>query len=524
MIFLTLLNIFVHNPATNTTPKAIQIDSIENGTILYIPNTNTTNVTVAIPTALLNKYPRSNQVENNCIVKGNAATPTRSSVIQNWRTIQKSASIESLYRTVRNESIMIYNPNMDIAIIGGGITGLTAAYELGKCGHIVTIFEREAYLGGLAYGFKQKNWDWHLEGAYHHMFTNDDAIITIAHELGIGDKLIYKRPVTANLLPGGVMAQLDSPFNLLRFPGLSPADKIRTGLLAAFCKAYPFWQTLEGTTAKQFFTLVGGLAGWRTIWEPLMTGKFGPYADTIAASWLWARIHKRTPTLIYIEGGFQTLVNALAEAIGKQGGTIKLNTSVKTLDSSFDKTLITTPTPIANILVPGIASKESLTIPHLHAQVLILETQNPVLDATYWLSVTDRAFPFLAVVAHTNYMDSSHYGGNHITYIGNYLPDGHKYLKMNKAQLLKEFLPYIQQIGNCLPAGEAGKLKIENCFLFTAPYAQPVHQIHYSKKAPRLETQIPGVFLANMDSIYPWDRGTNYAVELGQRAAAAMQV
>ena len=27
------------------------------------------------------------------------------------------------------------------------------------------------------------------------------------------------------------------------------------------------------------------------------------------------------------------------------------------------------------------------------------------------------------------------------------------------------------------------------------------------------------IYLANLDSIYPWDRGTNYAVELGIRAA-----
>lgn len=412
---------------------------------------------------------------------------------------------------------MRYNTQMNIAIIGGGITGLTAAYRILQQGHTVTIFERESYLGGLAYGFKEKNWNWHLEGAYHHMFTNDDAILSLARELGIGEKLITKRPITANFWQEA-FHQFDSPTHLMKFEGLSLSDKIRTGALVAFCKLYPFWKTLEGVTAKDFFIRYGGKNAWTVIWEPLMTGKFGHLDSTIAASWLWARINKRTPSLVYIEGGFQTLIHALELAIVKNGGKIHTNTRVLKIPKRFDKTLLTTPTPIANAIVPGVSSKNALSIPHLHAQVLILETKKPLLDHVYWLSILDRTFPFLAIVAHTNFMDRSHYGNNHITYIGNYLPDGHAYLKMTKQQLLKEFKPYIERIGNsCL--SKQGTLKIENSYLFTAPYAQPVHQINYSKKAPSIKTTIPNVYLANMDSIFPWDRGTNYAVELGNRAA-----
>src|SRR3989344_444267 len=97
---------------------------------------------------------------------------------------------------------------MRIAIIGGGFTGLTAAYALLKAGHNVTVFEREPTLGGLAYGFKQLGWDWSLEYAYHHLFTNDHAIIGLMKELDIADKLIIKRPITANYLPPSVIARI----------------------------------------------------------------------------------------------------------------------------------------------------------------------------------------------------------------------------------------------------------------------------------------------------------------------------
>lgn len=75
---------------------------------------------------------------------------------------------------------------MKIAIIGAGYAGLTAAYDLGKAGHTVTVYEALPAAGGLAAGFKAPHWEWPLEKFYHHLFTNDDAIIGLAREIGIG--------------------------------------------------------------------------------------------------------------------------------------------------------------------------------------------------------------------------------------------------------------------------------------------------------------------------------------------------
>jgi hypothetical protein len=36
---------------------------------------------------------------------------------------------------------------------------------------------------------------------------------------------------------------------------------------------------------------------------------------------------------------------------------------------------------------------------------------------------------------------------------------------------------------------------------------------------PSMETPIANLFLANIEQVYPWDRGTNYAIELGEKAA-----
>ncbi len=438
---------------------------------------------------------------------------------------------------------------MTVAVIGGGFTGLTAAYELAKRGLRVTLFEKEPHLGGLAYGFREPQWDWYLEGGYHHLFTNDRAIFSLIEELGLGDKILRRQPITATYWNGD-MYQFDTPGHLLRFPGLSLLDKFRTGSLAAFCKVFPFWQLLEGVTAKDLFQTVGGAESWQQIWEPLMVGKFSTYNDQIAASWLWARIHKRTRDLCSIEGGFHTLVEALVNAIKTYGGTILTGVPLQSIHIKknciyvhgrtaiynsfsrvpFDRLLLTVPTPIAAKLIPRssfIIPHSALSVPHLHAQTLILETSQPILRDVYWLNVTDRSFPFVAAVGHTNFMDPSHYGGHHITYFGNYLPEGHRYLSMTAEQLLEEFLPFIQRLSvtsnfkiqTSNSRKKSLKFKVLSLNLFVGLFAQPVHQLHYSRVSPKLKTSIPGLFLANLDSIYPWDRGTNYAVELGQKAA-----
>lgn len=402
---------------------------------------------------------------------------------------------------------------MHVAIIGGGITGLTAAYELTKRGVKVTVFEKDQTLGGLAAGFHSPSWNWKLEKTYHHFFTNDTAVINLAKKIEMKKDLMTLSPTTS-VYWNNAQYPFDTPLNILKFPEIPFIDRIRTGITAALMKINPWWQPLEHITAKKLFQTINGNTAWKTIWEPLIDAKFGPYADKVAAAWLWGRIHKRTPRLGYFHGGFSHFVEVLALAIQKQGGVIKTNTMVTEIDRhTFDAVLLTVPSSIATKLFdfPKSYVQQLLSIPHLWAQVLILETDTPILEKTYWLNINDRSFPFLAVVQHTNMVDKKHYGNKHIAYVGNYLPDNHPYLSMTKEQVLKTFLLYLKKINPTV--------KVRRSYFFTSPFAQPVHTTGYSKRAPTLDTPIPHVYLANLDSIYPWDRGINYSIELGQKAA-----
>ena len=78
---------------------------------------------------------------------------------------------------------------MKIGIIGAGAAGLTAAYELGKKGHEVVVFERAPFVGGQASTFDLNGSK--LERGYHHLFLSDVDIIDLVKELDMGEILQY---------------------------------------------------------------------------------------------------------------------------------------------------------------------------------------------------------------------------------------------------------------------------------------------------------------------------------------------
>ncbi len=416
---------------------------------------------------------------------------------------------------------------MRIAILGAGFCGLAAAYKLSQKGHKVSVFEKESQLGGLAVGFSKPEWEWTLEKGYHHWFTNDYAVLKLAKELN--HKVIIKRPSTDVLINGKIFP-FDSPFSLLTFPYLSIIDRIRVGLTALYLKVTDNFQKFEGRRAYQWIEKWMGQKATKLIWDPLLSGKFGKYKNEVALTWFWARIKKRTPSLAYPEGGFKAFADHLGKEIKKRGGKILLNTSVKSIingdrssvietgdeNYQFDRVIVTLPSPIFAKISPQLPKtyvKRITSIPHLHAQVLILVLKKPFMEKTYWLNITDKSFPFLILAEHTNFMDPKYYGNQHILYIGNYLPADHPYLKINAKQLLKQFDPYLRKINPTY------HLSLITYHLFIGPFAQPVVTVDYPKLKPEFRTPLKNVYLANLDMVYPWDRGTNYAVEMGEKIA-----
>jgi protoporphyrinogen oxidase len=309
-------------------------------------------------------------------------------------------------------------------------------------------------------------------------------------------------------------------------------DRVRTGLVLAYLKVSPFWRPLEKTTAEKFIKRYMGLSSWRILWEPLFVGKFGTHYNVIPASWFWTRINKRSMSLGYPKGGFLRFAESVAKSVTKKGGKIYYKTTVDSVSKhsykfilktngkafEFDKIICTLPSHLFVRItkdLPYDYRKKLTDLKGLGAVNLVLSLKKQILrDGTYWLNINELDYPFLAVVEHTNFMDKRNYSGERLVYIGNYLEQNHEFFTKSAKELLSNFTPYMQKINP-----DFRKNWVKRAYLFKAPFAQPIVTVNYSKKVPPFKTPIEGLYLCNIQQVYPYDRGTNYAVELGEKVA-----
>jgi protoporphyrinogen oxidase len=421
-----------------------------------------------------------------------------------------------------------------IGVLGGGPLGLTAALRLAQAGHRVEVIERESVAGGLAAGFPVGGA--YLEKFYHHLFRTDRAIVDLIREVGLAERLIWRRPDTS-VLRGGRIWGLDSVGDVLRFGPLKPAERLRLGVGLAFLKALPDPTPLERTTATAWLRRWMGPRVYGTVWEPLLRGKFQAHAESVSMPWFWARVHCRTAELGYPRGGFQQVYDRLVEVIRRAGGQVSLSCAARAIEvqsdggvqvstdsdtRQYDRLVVTLPTRLflrlAKGLPPDYVERYRVGSDHLSAHCLVLSLRRQLTHQTYWLNVNDPGFPFLSLVEHTNYLPPADYGGRRLVYLGNYLAPDHPTFGKSATMLLEEYSPHLRRIN---PAFSADW--VEDVWSFSAPFAQPIVRVGYQASLPAHQTPLRGVFLANMGHVYPQDRGQNYSVLLGEKIAGLVQ-
>jgi protoporphyrinogen oxidase len=432
---------------------------------------------------------------------------------------------------------MMENSKPQIAIIGAGIGGLSAAYDLQRAGCQVSIYEAADSVGGLASGFKEPHWDWTVEKYYHHWFASDRHILGLIKELGWQDQVIFPRPLTV-MYHQGRFYPFDSILAAVLFPGLGwGVDKVRFGLVGLYLRLTNNWKPLEKVTVDAWLRRWAGDRVYELMWEPLLVGKFGPHYKQVNMAWMWARLKARTSRLGTFQGGFQAFADRLAERLRTMGVEINLSEGVESIqpessgvlivktgsgERAFDQVLSTTSPGLMARMAPSLPAgylQGLLDLKSMGAVVMVLAMKQQLSEqGYYWFNLPKAAgFPFLALVEHTNFLSSEHFGGDYIVYCGDYLEDGHEYFNLSKEQLLERFLAVLPRFNPKFKADW-----VRQSWLFRTKYAQPVPELNHSQKVPSIRTPIAGLYFASMSQVYPWDRGTNFAVEVGRKAARLM--
>ena len=152
-----------------------------------------------------------------------------------------------------------------VVVIGGGFTGLSAAWDLARAGLDVTVLEQDQNVGGLAAGFELDSGEM-LEKFYHHWFTSDRFVMALIEELGAQDQVVLRQTRTG-MYYSNQLFRLSTPLDLLQFSALGLVDRIRLGLLALRARRLENWRDLEQLSAARWLQSMAGERVYRVVWE-----------------------------------------------------------------------------------------------------------------------------------------------------------------------------------------------------------------------------------------------------------------
>ncbi len=431
----------------------------------------------------------------------------------------------------------------DVVIVGGGYTGLTAAFVLGKKGYKVRVIEADSAAGGLTGTFAFADGT-RVEKFYHHWFNNDVYVPELVKELGMeGD--IVTLPSRTGMYFKGRLWKLSTPLDLLRFTALPFIDRIRLGLLVFLVRRIKDWHSIEHLSVREWLEPLCGKKVYRTVWEPLISSKFSVYADAVNAVWMWKKLVLRGSTrndtgneeLAYFKGGFGRLSDALVSAITRFGGKVGYGERVIGVETDKDQLkgvrtasgeiifgrqfLFTPAFPIIADIFEKAADGEWIkklrSVKYLGNVCLVLRLKQKLSDI-YWLNVNDPGFPFVGVIEHTNFDSPENYAGSHIVFLSRYLTlDDALWSLGDEAHV--DFA--VEHLKRMFP--EMDRSWIIEHRVSRAEFAQPVTERGYSAYVPGKETVFKNAMIATMAQIYPEDRGTNYAIRDGRASAESIE-
>jgi protoporphyrinogen oxidase len=422
-----------------------------------------------------------------------------------------------------------------VAVIGAGVMGLAAAYHAQKVGHRVVVYEADKVPGGMAAHFDFGGLS--LERYYHFVCKADRPTFELMGELGIADKMRWV-PTRMGVYAGKRLHEWGDPIALLKYPRLTPVEKLRYGLMMFIATRRGSAGALENLSAKQWIESWCGPSVYDAMWRPLFELKFYEYADNISAAWLWTRI-KRVGTsrksllqeeLGYIEGGSETLVRELVRAIEKAGGSVRLgapvaevlveNDAVTGVRSGgtvevYDSVISTIPTPLVSRMIPGLpddARKAYDSIKNIGVVCLIFKLKKSV-TPNFWVNVFDPSMSIPGFVEFSRLRPTR----DTIVYVPYYMPTTSANWRRSDADLIDEAFGYLKRINPSLTDADridarAGRLL----------YAQPVCPPGFGSQIPSTQTPVAGLQVADTCFYYPEDRGVSEGVRWAKRMAVAI--
>lgn len=419
-----------------------------------------------------------------------------------------------------------------IAVLGAGPMGLAVAYQLARDGHKPIVYEADDRVGGMTATFDFSGTT--IERYYHFHCISDSAFLEILEELGIADQMRWVETKMGywyqkQLQPWG------NPVALLKFKGLSFIAKFRYGLHAFLSTKRNNWKPLDNVEASAWIKRWVGEEAYEVLWRRLFDYKFYHFTGNLSAAWIWSRIRRIGRSrydlfrekLGYLEGGSDTLLQALKKRIEELGGEIQLSSritqvvieegQVKGVEvagqlESFDKVISTIPLPYVPQIMSGLPEEilQKYRSVNNIAVVCVIVKLRKVLTENFWLNTNDPDMDIPGLVEYTNLrpMDEK------IVYVPFYMPGEHPKFAEPDEKFLDKVKHYLKMINP--------ELKDEDFIDIRASryrFAQPICEPGFMNKLPPVALPVKGLWVADTSYYYPEDRGISESIEFGRNMA-----
>lgn len=423
-------------------------------------------------------------------------------------------------------------PRQRIAVLGAGPMGLAVAYQLALDGHTPVVFEADDRVGGMTACFDFEGLD--IERYYHFHCISDHAFLKMLDELGLADRMRWTETRMGywyqdRLQPWG------NPMALLRFRGLGLVAKIRYGLHAFLSTKRNDWRPLDHVEATGWIQRWVGREAYDVLWRKLFELKFYEYTSGLSAAWIWSRIRRIGRSryslfrekLGYLDGGSNTLLQAMRQAIEARGGQIRLRnpvqqvvidqgrvTGVQTAAGveAFDKVISTVPLPYVPRLMPSLPPQvlaQFQALKNIAVVCVIVKLRKPVTE-NFWLNTNDPDMDIPGVVEYTNLRPMD----QHVVYVPFYMPGEHPKFADADQVFLDKVRRYLRKINPALTDDDFIAMRASRY-----RHAQPICDPGYLERLPPVSLPVQGLWVADTSYYYPEDRGISESIGFGRNMA-----
>ncbi|CAH0245248.1 protoporphyrinogen oxidase [Pseudomonas sp. JAI111] len=419
-----------------------------------------------------------------------------------------------------------------VAVLGAGPMGLAVAYQLARDGHKPVVFEADDRVGGMTAAFDFSGTT--IERYYHFHCISDHAFLKVLDELGLASKMRWVETKMGywyqnRLQPWG------NPIALLKFKGLSLTAKVRYGLHAFLSTKRNDWKPLDNVEATGWIKRWVGAEAWEVLWKRLFDYKFYHYTDNLSAAWIWSRIRRIGRSryslfrekLGYLDGGSDTLLQALKADIEKHGGIICLKSPVNRVIiehgkvqgvvcgeeiQRFDKVISTVPLPYVPSLMPDLPQDILARFAALKnvAVVCVIAKLRKPLTENFWLNTNDPEMDIPGLVEYTNLRPMN----EHIVYVPFYMPGEHPKFAEPDQAFLDKVRRYLKKINPTLNDEDFIDIRASRY-----RHAQPICDPGYLDRLPPVSLPVQGLWVADTSYYYPEDRGISESIDFGRNMA-----